>query len=219
MPKKYNYPIAEIFYSLQGEGRWTGKPAVFVRVAGCSLRPPCEFCDTDHSVQERLPAEDIATAVMGELLNHLPLDDIEAASEEAPLKGSTVVVTGGEPTDYKLGPLLKALRRHGIESIHLETNGTNIIPEGFDWVTVSPKRPYDPKSFVAIGQPDEWKFLLAGAEFLVPVEPYLMHGPERGYIQPLAGSVLAKKKAISLCLSHPDIFMLSTQVHKLLGLR
>lgn len=111
------YPINEIFYSLQGEGANAGRPAIFVRFSGCNLK--CPFCDTDHSSAKVLSAEEIVR---------------EVAGYRAPL----VVLTGGEPSLFVDEELLKALHAIG-KYIAIETNGTNPLPEGIDWVTLSPK--------------------------------------------------------------------------------
>ena len=111
--------IAEIFYSLQGEGFHAGTPAVFVRGAGCNLA--CEFCDTDFSLKERRTPESI-------------LEEI------APYPARFVVLTGGEPTIQAAGfrALTDLLHRNGY-TVTMETNGTSEDTLGVDWVTVSPK--------------------------------------------------------------------------------
>jgi 7-carboxy-7-deazaguanine synthase len=116
--------IVEIFNSLQGEGPAMGRPATFVRLAGCNLN--CAGCDTDHKqwTEMTLPAilEKIA--------------------------GARAVITGGEPTLQlsELSELIDLLKARGIE-IHIETNGTNIIPETvlkeICCAVVSPKRGSD----------------------------------------------------------------------------
>ena len=113
--------ITEIFHSLQGEGFHAGKPAVFVRAAGCNLA--CVFCDTDFSLKERLSPEAVADRVEG-------------------ISGDTrfVVLTGGEPTVQAEGfrRLTDLLRKRGY-FVSVETNGTSEDTLGVDWVTVSPK--------------------------------------------------------------------------------
>ena len=116
------YPVIEVFTSVQGEGTFSGLGADFIRLAGCNLR--CSWCDTAHSY-------DLAAAKMletGEILDKWQFDQ------------PIVVITGGEPTLYDLGPLVQALKARG-KFVTLETNGTNNVPAawGIDWVTVSPK--------------------------------------------------------------------------------
>lgn len=112
-----NYPVNEIFYSLQGEGYHTGTPAVFVRLAGCNLR--CTFCDTQFAQYRSLDIHHIVS----EVLKH---------------PASTVIITGGEPTLYDLTPLVLALKENS-RLTHLETNGTHPVEAPFDWITCSPK--------------------------------------------------------------------------------
>ena len=116
------YPVIEVFSSVQGEGTFSGLGADFIRLAGCNLR--CSWCDTVHSY-------DVAAATM------LDAEEILAKWQfDQPI----VVITGGEPTLYDLGPLVQALKARG-NFVTLETNGTNPVPAawGIDWITVSPK--------------------------------------------------------------------------------
>ena len=115
-------PVMEQFYTLQGEGRWTGTPAYFVRLAGCDVG--CVWCDVKES-----------WTVSAD--QYIPIADITAA---AVASGSRhVVVTGGEPVMYPLGPLTASLKAAGLR-IHLETSGAYPFSGDFDWVTLSPKK-------------------------------------------------------------------------------
>lgn len=130
------YRVNEIFYSLQGEGFWTGTPAVFVRLSGCNLR--CPFCDTDHAAYVAMAA-----------------DEIVARVTEFPAE--TVVITGGEPSLQLDETLVDALHRAG-RRVHVETNGTRPLPADVDWVTCSPKQ----GGAVALGHIDELKLVNTG---------------------------------------------------------
>lgn len=113
--------VNEIFYSIQGEGRNAGTPAVFVRFSGCNLK--CPFCDTDFSFYTEMSEEEI-------------LDKINK------YKCDFVVLTGGEPTLQVTPKLLELLRKSG-KYIAVETNGTRKIDTKlYDWVTVSPKHKF-----------------------------------------------------------------------------
>ena len=119
MSSTNSYPVCEIFHSLQGEGYFTGTPAVFVRFSGCNLK--CPFCDTDHtSTSTPMTAEEIAAEV-----NRYP--------------GRHVVLTGGEPAMWIDNTLIDALAGHYLQ---IETNGTvdNPAMNRLDWITCSPKR-------------------------------------------------------------------------------
>ena len=87
------YSINEIFYSVEGEGFFSGVPAVFVRLAGCSMH--CPWCDTKYAQKTNfnLTAEQILKEITAYLCK-------------------TVVLTGGEPTEQNLNPLLKLLKKH-----------------------------------------------------------------------------------------------------------
>lgn len=117
------YPINDIFYSIQGEGRNTGMPAWFIRMAGCNLK--CSWCDTNHK-EKFVADEDLIISIL----------NINSCRN--------VVITGGEPTIRDLTPLLKKLKAKHCY-VALETNGTNNLlyyraPGLIDWVTVSPKK-------------------------------------------------------------------------------
>lgn len=109
--------VNEIFYSIQGEGYNTGKPAIFVRLSGCNLK--CPFCDTDHQPSKGMTYDEI----IREILDY-PSD--------------LVVLTGGEPTLQGIEELIQKIHQIG-KSVAIETNGTQPIPRGVDWITVSPK--------------------------------------------------------------------------------
>ncbi|MGB8519741.1 MAG: 7-carboxy-7-deazaguanine synthase QueE [Candidatus Tumulicola sp.] len=112
--------LAEIFYSIQGEGTWTGTPAVFVRLAGCNLA--CDFCDTDYSIRRFAGVDEIVAMV-------------RAAGRDCPM----VVLTGGEPfAQAQARELIDALRRDG-RRVHVESNGTIFTELPHDvWLCVSP---------------------------------------------------------------------------------
>lgn len=146
MLKKVN----EIFHSLQGEGLNAGTPAVFVRFSGCNLK--CPFCDTDHEPGRMMSDDEIVEAV---------------SRWTTPL----IVLTGGEPTLWVDTPLLEALHAATGAVIAMETNGTMPVPEGVDWVTLSPKQEIGGHGSdlpVAITHADEIKVVDMGQ----PLDPY-----------------------------------------------
>lgn len=110
--------INEIFYSLQGEGHHTGYPSVFIRFAGCNLK--CPFCDTNHHDGIMMSDDDIIHAVKL-------------------YTAEWIVLTGGEPGLAIDSEFIHALKRATGKKIAIETNGTCRLPEGIDWITVSPK--------------------------------------------------------------------------------
>ena len=109
--------INNIFYSLQGEGRNTGRAAVFVRFAGCNMH--CDFCDTDFSRFTEMTAADVVNTI-------------------ADYPCRFVVLTGGEPTLQVDEAFVDILHSHGYE-VAMESNGSMPAPRNIDWLTVSPK--------------------------------------------------------------------------------
>ena len=135
-----SYAVKEIFYTLQGEGAQAGRPAVFCRFSGCNLwsgreadraSAVCRFCDTDFVGTDGTGGGRFADAAA--------LAAAVAAQWPAGAGGRPYVVcTGGEPLLQLDTPLIEALHAAGFE-IAIETNGTKPVPDGIDWVCVSPK--------------------------------------------------------------------------------
>jgi len=209
------YAVKEIFYTLQGEGANTGRPAVFCRFAGCNLwsgreqdraDATCRFCDTDFVGTDGpgggrfASADELASAVL-------------AAWPGDNASRPFVVCTGGEPLLQLDEPLLDALHRTGFE-IAVETNGTQAIPPGVDWVCVSPKA----DATLVVHRGDELKLVFPQSG----IEPSQFESLEftHFYLQPMDGPELQANTAaaLSYCLTHPR-WRLSLQTHKLLGLR
>ena len=134
-------PLVESFYTIQGEGFHSGKPAFFIRLGGCDVG--CRWCDSKESWNpDRFPPVDIETIVR------------DAASTPA----KAIVITGGEPMNYPLDPLCHLLKDYGLE-IYVETSGSSHLSGAFDWVCLSPKRNKPPKDeffFIA----DELKVII-----------------------------------------------------------
>ncbi|NJD00698.1 7-carboxy-7-deazaguanine synthase QueE [Candidatus Erwinia dacicola] len=136
------YPINEMFQTLQGEGVYTGVPAIFIRLQGCPVG--CSWCDTKHTWDKLTDRE----TSLGEILLKTVKTDAWGAADAAALLGvirqhgwtaKHVVITGGEPCIHDLTPLTVALQDDGF-SCQIETSGTHEVlctPE--TWVTVSPK--------------------------------------------------------------------------------
>ena len=119
-------PLVEDFYTIQGEGFHSGKPAYFIRLGGCDVG--CRWCDAKYTWNPKLyPPTEIETVVE------------RAASYPA----RAIVLTGGEPLLYPLDPLCDALHERGLE-IFLETSGSHPFSGRFDWVCLSPKRQQPP---------------------------------------------------------------------------
>ena len=209
-----SYAVKEIFYTLQGEGANTGRPAVFCRFAGCNLwtgreqdreTATCQFCDTDFVGTDgpgggRFPtAEALARAIW------------EAWPSES-TERRFVVCTGGEPLLQLDSGLIEALHQASFE-IAVETNGTLQPPDGLDWLCVSPKAGTE----LVIRSGDELKLVFPqpGAD---PTE-FESLGFRHFFLQPMDGPDRDGNTAAALqyCLAHPR-WRLSLQTHKLLGI-
>ncbi len=117
-----SYPLMEQFYSVQGEGFHSGRPAVFIRLAGCDVG--CSWCDVKESWDEELH----------------PLVSVTSMVDEVEKTGCKfVVITGGEPALHDLSQLTKALHQLDCE-IAIETSGTQDLTGELDWVCFSPKK-------------------------------------------------------------------------------
>ncbi|MGE5349561.1 MAG: 7-carboxy-7-deazaguanine synthase QueE [Actinomycetota bacterium] len=115
-------PLVEEFYSVQGEGCNTGRAAYFIRIGGCDVC--CSWCDTKYSWNAELH----------------PMVSIESIAVNVATAGAdSVVVTGGEPLMWNMGPLCELLKSRGIETF-LETSGAYPLTGRWDWITLSPKR-------------------------------------------------------------------------------
>jgi organic radical activating enzyme len=220
------FRVNDIFYSLQGEGRNTGRAAVFVRFAGCNLR--CPFCDTEFDTFREMTAEEIVAAI-------------------SQFPARFVVLTGGEPTLQVDEAFVDLLHQHGYE-VAMESNGTRPAPNNLDWLAVSPKE--SPRGTMneeggtmnedgGTRLPDELKvvfdentdpetYLLPpslqskaaepSASFLLPRE-----NPPLLYLQPCdTGDAERNARIINRCVdyikAHPQ-WRLSLQTHKLIDIK
>jgi 7-carboxy-7-deazaguanine synthase len=188
--------LAEIFYSIQGEGTWSGTPAVFVRLAGCNLA--CDFCDTDYSLKFFATVEDVVRRVA-------------EAGGECPM----VILTGGEPlAQLETLELIDALRSDG-RRVHIESNGTIYTPLPSDvWLCVSPKERVDPRM---AARADEAKLIV---DSRVPEEHVALF-PDMPTIllQPEGNKPDNIQLALEYMKAHPARFRLSLQTHKMIGVR
>ncbi|GAC1409405.1 MAG: 7-carboxy-7-deazaguanine synthase QueE [Candidatus Velthaea sp.] len=188
--------LAEIFYSVQGEGTWTGTPAVFVRLAGCNLA--CDFCDTDYALKFIASVDEVVARVRTE-------------GGDCPM----VIVTGGEPLAQAETPaLIVALRADG-RRVHIESNGTIdvLLPDDV-WLTVSPKERLHPamaaraneaKLIVDARVPEEW---VAAFPAGTPI-----------FLQPEGNRPRNVALAVDAAKRHPRRYRLSLQTHKFIGVR
>jgi 7-carboxy-7-deazaguanine synthase len=188
--------LTEIFYSVQGEGTWTGTPAVFVRLAGCNLS--CSFCDTDYALKFFGSVADVVARVRD-------------AGGSCPM----VILTGGEPlAQRETGALIDALRADG-RRVHIESNGTlpTELP-GDVWLTVSPKERLAPEM---ARRANEAKLIVDGR---VP-EEWIDWFPQATplFLQPEGNKPSNVALAIDAAKRDPSRLRLSLQTHKFIGVR
>lgn len=209
-----SYKIKEIYYTIQGEGFHTGRPAVFCRFSGCNLwsgheedreDAVCKFCDTEF----------VGTSGSGGGSFKSAEDLARAVIQKWPSNGSTipfVVCTGGEPLLQMDGPLVDALHDQGFE-IAIETNGTLLPPPGIDWVCVSPKENAD----LVLNKGDELK-LVYPQEGSDPIK-YLGMDFTHFSLQPMDGPNLENNidLTVQYCLDNPQ-WRMSLQTHKFMGI-
>ncbi len=221
-----SYVVKEIYYSLQGEGARAGRASVLCRFAGCNLwtgreedrpRAACSFCDTDFVGTDGPGGGRFADpARLAEAIAAVWCTGAGGGSQTAgEAQGAAVpyvVFTGGEPLLQLDEPLLARCRGLGFETA-VETNGTLPVPQGVDWLTVSPKA----GASLVVTSGSELK--------LVYPQEILPESVERLdfallYLQPMDGPRLAENtaRAIAYCRAHPR-WRLGVQMHKLLGLR
>jgi len=201
-----------MYYTLQGEGAHTGRPAVFCRFTGCNLwsgreedrhKAVCQFCDTDF------------IGIDGENGGKYKADELAqkvAQFWEGKAGKPYVVCTGGEPLLQLDEPLIEAFHQHGLE-VAIETNGTIKVPESIDWVCVSPKA----YSKVIVTKGDELKLVYPQATALP--DRFATFDFTHFYLQPMDGDNQAEniQQTVQYCLEHPQ-WNLSLQTHKFIDI-
>lgn len=201
------YLVNEVFYTLQGEGFWSGRPAVFCRFSRCNLwtgreedraTAICRFCDTDFKAGVRLEIDGLLDAIVAEW----------------PGGGEPMVVfTGGEPALQLDKALINSLAWRNFY-IAIETNGTMPLPDFIDWVCVSPKA--GARTVVKTG--NELKVVWPQPFDLDELQ--LTTDFDHYWLSPMDGPDLAENTAIALdyVLANPR-WRLNTQTHKTIGIR
>jgi len=210
------YSVKEIYYTLQGEGAHTGRPAVFLRFAGCNLwtgreqhraSAICRFCDTDFVGVDgpgggKFAGTEQLVSTIVQLWPESSLPNVQPY----------VVCTGGEPLLQLDTPLIDALHDAGFE-IGVETNGTIKAPVGIDWLCVSPK---GNAKLVQISG-DEIKLVYPQVEKEAQPKCFEQLHFKHFFLQPLDDAEREEntRKTLEYCLKNPQ-WRLSIQTHKLL---
>ena len=219
------YKVNEVFQTIQGEGSYTGTPAIFVRLQGCPVG--CSWCDTKHTWQIDPELQVSLPEVMAKRADSDYWSDVTPAAllqvfAERGFQAKHVVITGGEPCMYDLVPLCEALHQQGYTS-QIETSGTFAVSvPANSWVTVSPKinmaGGYQVLS-AAMQRANEIKHPVAMQKH---VDELLQLLEQTGttdkliYLQPISQQKRATELAIATCIEHN--WRLSVQVHKYLGI-
>ncbi len=194
--------LKEIFESVQGEGFWTGRAAVFVRFSGCKLWDGqedhrigsiCQFCDTDF-------------------LDGLEMGEEEVIFRMSELRPRFVVFTGGEPALQVTSGFIQKVKSAGFYTA-IETNGTIPLPTGIDWVCVSPKT-------LKVNQPvaNECKVVWPQKIFKSPETWINSIKADHYWLSPMFGQDGSEATCFQYVLDHPQ-WRISTQMHKAIGVR
>jgi 7-carboxy-7-deazaguanine synthase len=194
-------PVMEAFYTIQGEGRFTGHPAYFIRLGGCDVG--CVWCD----VKESWDAE------------KWPVLSIEKIVEDAlAFPGRLVVITGGEPLMYNLDPLTKLLKDTGFTT-NIETSGAHPFSGDFDWVCFSPKKFKKPHPSI-YREADELKVVIYNRSDFVFAEAHaaLVRKDCEFRLQPeWSKSEKITSEIVDYVKNHP-IWKISLQTHKFMDI-
>jgi 7-carboxy-7-deazaguanine synthase (Cx14CxxC type) len=212
------YSVKELYFTLQGEGAHTGRPAVFMRFSGCNLwsgrendraSAVCKFCDTEF----------VGTSGPGGGKFDTALELAEAAAALWPDSSDRharpyVVCTGGEPLLQLDDELIVSLKRLGFE-VGVETNGTLGAPAELDWICVSPKG----ASRIVQTSGDELKLVYPQSEPEAQPERFADLNFDYFFLQPLddANTKANTAAAIDYCRKNPQ-WRLSLQTHKIIGI-
>lgn len=190
-------PLVEDFYTIQGEGFHSGKPAYFIRLGGCDVG--CSWCDAKYTWNP---------------LSHPLVATDEIVERAASFEARAIVITGGEPLLYPLDYLTERLHAHGLE-IFLETSGSHPLSGEFDWICLSPKRKQPPLA-EAFAAASELKVIIETEEDLrwaeecaakVGEKCMLFMQPEWSRSEQMTPTIVEYVKA------HPQ-WNISIQIHK-----
>jgi 7-carboxy-7-deazaguanine synthase len=193
-------PLMEEFYTIQGEGYHTGKAAYFIRIGGCDVG--CHWCDVKESWNANLHPPTLIDEVVEHAVQH----------------STTVVITGGEPLTWDMGPLTKSLKNKGLQ-IHIETSGAYNLSGEWDWICLSPKKTKPPVAEI-YKEAHELKMIIYNMhDFICAEEHAAKVGPNcKLFLQPewsKREEMIAKVS--DYVMANPK-WQISLQTHKYIGL-
>ncbi|HET6528535.1 MAG TPA: 7-carboxy-7-deazaguanine synthase QueE [Balneolaceae bacterium] len=195
------YPLMEDFYTIQGEGVHSGRPAYFIRTAGCDVN--CWWCDVQESWDE----------------DAHPKKSVKKLVQNAKDSGASfAVITGGEPLLHDLDPLTLQLKQAGLK-VHIETSGSSPLSGYLDWITLSPKRFKEPLDDI-FPYVDELKVVVLTNKDLQWAEKNAQKCPKntRLLLQPEWETPKSREIILDYVKAHPQ-WGISLQTHKFLGVR
>ncbi len=223
-PAAISYPVNEIFQSIQGEGWYTGVPAIFVRLQGCPVG--CPWCDTQHSwvvdpAHQVTPDRVVNRSNASANWSSMQVDDILRSFAQHGYHARHVVITGGEPCLYDLNALSGALLTQGY-SVQIETSGTSeILADDRCWVTLSPKINMKgglPVLSSALARAQEIKHPVAMTRHIQELDHLLSRCKDADKkvicLQPISTQPRATALAMQVCIERN--WRLSVQLHKYL---
>ncbi len=193
-------PLMEEFYTIQGEGYHKGKAAYFIRVGGCDVG--CHWCDVKESWNPDIH----------------PPTGIESIAENAAKYSETIVITGGEPLTWDMGPLTDLLKEKGLQT-HIETSGAYPLTGTWDWICLSPKKLKLPTSEI-YEKADELKVIVYNKDDLRFAEEQAKKVGEacKLYLQPeWSKRDKVMPLIVDYVMEHPK-WTVSLQTHKYLNI-
>ncbi len=198
---KQQLPLMEHFYTLQGEGRYTGQAAYFIRLAGCDVG--CVWCDVKES---------------WDATKHPMVDEDEIVQYVLDAKAKIAVITGGEPLMHDLTTLTMKLQSHGIRT-HIETSGSSVLSGSIDWICLSPKKFKAPLDEV-VARAHELKIVVYHSSDFAWAESYAQKVPDdcQLYLQPEWGKSSEMNPLIIEYIKNHPKWSLSLQTHKFLDI-
>ena len=219
------YPINEIFYSLQGEANFAGLPAIFIRFQGCSVG--CAFCDTKHTWELDSKSQLDFKQIVDKTTDntgwaYFQLDDLLNEISKYPA-GRHIVFTGGEPAMYDLTEICQQLESQGYTT-QIETSGTEtLLVSSNTWVTLSPKiaMPGNKKILADVAlRANEIKMPIGKPQDILKLKQFLAEysiNTKLIWLQPLS----CKDNPTKLCIDEAlkNNWRVSTQIHKFINIR